>query len=577
MNWELINSNVVKSNENQFAICLDWTVGQTEKNNFRKRVKISKMINAVSADSGYILDNSKTNIIQVGKIKTELRGKPCLAGILSSKCEPDCIYFMKVSDADFWVCAINKDGSIEISSDKLWPFFGVKDFLSEKLILSQDENARSSIKIFNLGPEISFADSEIDEKVVQLKLDDILNDEKFIAKHNTHNLSGNFNKKLMATLWASIGIVGGGVYYWLNTDLEQLTQLKNGDYSYSFTSKYASANKQLKIIKSQNVKKRLDLEGFIKLGLEEYNQHVLTQNLSNEKIVQKVMFAKNVLPTYISGWKLESIDYEDEKLTVVYDRRASFPTSVNFKQLDSDLSDYLGDDLAVSPMRVDKLASKRYYDIPVVSISNPKYLEYIGSKKDVESTRLSEIAEIEKLMHDLNQKSSKIQNLESSVATLNILDKKNDELLDNIAQRILNEANSSNELFKDLNSHFTSYNNIKDVPIPDHSDTFIREGGIVEEIYPILQDYSRVKWQKEKTIGGYPNSIDDKIFKDKKLVITKSLLIGFDNSAMIENLSDLLERNDCEIYRFKIDFSSNTEASVVQLNFNEYNQDYRNL
>lgn len=577
MNWELINSNVVKCNENQFAICLDWTIGQTEKRNFRKRVKVSKMINTINADCGYVLDVPKTKAIQVGKIKSELRGKPCLAGILSHKCKPNSIYFMKVSDSDFWVCAINADQTVEISSDKLWPFFGVKDFLSEKIILSQDENARSSLKIYNLGTEINFADSEIDEKVVQLNLDDILTDEKLLSKHHTQNLSGNFNKKLMISIWASVGVVGGGFYYWLNTDLEQLTQLKNGDYSHSFTSKYSSANKQLKTIKTQSAKKRLDVEGFIKIGLEEYNQHVLTQNLSNEDIVNKVLRVKDILPIYISGWKLESIDYEDEKITVIYDRTSSFPTSVNFKELDKNLAEELGDKLSLSPMRVDKLASKRYYDIPVASINNPKYLEYIGKKKDVENSRQNELNEIEKLMHDLNQKSSKIQNLESSVATLNMLDKKNEQLLENIAQRITSEANDSSELFKSLNNHFNSYNQIKDVSIPDHSNTFIKEGGIVEEIYPLLQDHSRLKWQKEKTIGGYPNSVDDKIFKDKKLIITKSLLIGFGSASIISTYTDLLKRDDCRIYRFKIDIDKGSETSVVQLNFNEYNQDYRNL
>ncbi|WP_210498578.1 hypothetical protein [Vibrio crassostreae] len=577
MEWTLINKNTVETEDGKsYAIELNWLPFDIETREIHKKMKLSKQVSDNKVEFGASISNPNSGVIQLADAPSESKGKLSLACALATSENANSIFFMKVTDGQYWVACVNQDGSIEMTSDRVMTFYALRDYVSERLALNSDDNQP---EIYNMGVNLTFDDLDIDEKVQFFDIS-TLPDEKKNLNAMVKPMSGSFNKKLMFAGQAVLVSIAGGVYYYLTSDADDLLAIKNGDHSAPFESAYNKLRNDYNKIKGSAKKKRMNEESFIKEGREQFNNKMLASNLSNREIADHFDAIKKISPPFLGGWSIREIAYENEKFYLFYGRQGSYPLSVTYKDFDAllegDFEKYAS--VGVTPIRIEEDGNVRVFEVSVQKADNPALLEFISSKKLISKRRNDASADIAKNLSDLNVFSDNIGELEGSLDMLTIWDKKNTELIGNIAENITNIVHKAQPTIKETQKKIREYNEIEDVSIPAHVEKLLPEGGVEDVIYPVLQSYGNLSWGSATMTGGYPSGIDDSAFEGEKIITTYEMNLLLNGSQeRFNQMSSILDPEYITITGIKNTFSGVDDKVSFYIRVNEINQDYISL
>lgn len=578
MEWTLVNNNLVEDeNGRNFAIELNWLPFVIEKKELQKKVKLSKLISDNKVEWGATISNATSGVVQIAEGMQEVKGKVSLAALLAGIGKVNCIYFNKVSDGSYWVVCVNQNGSIEMTSDRVMTFYALRDYISERLALNTKEEYPT---IYNMGVKVNFDDFEIDDLVEPFNTSELIPKEKACAHALVKPLSGNFNKKLFIGTQAVLLAAAGGIYYYLTTDSEEIQAIAEGQYSAPFTGKFGKISQEFKKVKNQSRKKVMTDELFYKDAVEQFNNYVLSNNMSNIDAIETIINIKNVSPVRIGGWKFESLYFNNGVFYARYEKIGEYPASVNYKDLDKLVIEHYDkvSEYNISPVRIEELGQKRIYEIGVYRKDNPALIEFITKKQELEAKKAEVISKAEKMISDLQVKSNQISELENSLEMLSLWDKKNVELVQNIADNISNLAMSSQPLLKSAAQEVDKYKKIGDVEIPAHKDKLMGEGGLQDTLYPLLQNYPQLKWGSYTVAGGYPKGVTDGKYKDRTVLNTYRMLLTLsgDQDELL-TLGEIFGKSFVRIVSIQnlVDGFKDNLSLVIEVN--EVNQDYLSL
>lgn len=578
MEWKITHNNLVEtSNGDSFAVGLNWMLAQHIKSGFKKELALSKQISANKVECGCTIANSKANITQLAMADPELKGHPSLAAVLCGMGFKNAIFTMQLSESLFWVLCINDDHTVEMTSDSVIQRFGVRDYIGERVALKVTGDKP---KIYNLGEFFSLDDPYIDDRLELLDITELLAKHKTSSNSVIRSLSGNLIKHLMIGVYGTIITVAGGSYYYMTTDSDELIALKNGEYSSQFTATLTSVNQKFKKLNSTTSRKRLSREDFIALGREQYNSVVLTRTISNNEAIFHFKSIDQFLKPNVKGWKLSTLSYNNQGFYVSYERAYKAPQSVNYKELDSAMEEHfmLSDTYSLSPTHIEKEGSIRHYEISIPAREQKQLLNFLAQKKKVANEKEVIANEIVKLLSKLKKVSADITDTEGSVSYLGLWDKKDTALIEGIIARIENSSMSASPYFSQAKAKLKKLSNIEEVKIPHHNETLLGEGGVEDEIFPILQNIKSIKWGSYQYAQGFPRNMDDNVYKDERIIRQKVINLEFDRSTQhLNDLEPIYSEDYVLVNDIEAKYDGMSESVMLNIVMGEVNQDYINL
>ncbi len=576
MEWNKINKSLISNSKGEeFAVGLQWKPHFTESSKLRRKLAFSRMISKEELKHGARLEVDQNGTSQLAVADASLDKKPSLAAILGHHNLANATIFMRVTQEDYWVLSLTESNAIELSSDKLFNFFGVRDYIEERIALQGEE----SVRIINIGEPVSFDAATFEHKIEEIPFEKIVSGK---VKENCviAEISSSLASRLMIGVYGSAALLLGAGYMYATHESEKYLSLKNGEHSQMFNSQVASLNQSYKKVLSGSKNKRMDTEAFITEARGQYNNAVLTRKFSNHEVINHIRAINDMLPRNLGGWKVTEITYNRQTFEVKYERVYGAKQSLNYKLFSDKLTKLLSGEegYSASLSRIENQAGTAIIEISPVTNENLALIDFLDQKRGIDEKRSSVAREISSELKKLGFSSQEISEIEGSISMLGMLEKKDDDLLDKIAERIDSVAMKEQPRIKNIKKLLKTYSSIKDIDIPKHEHTILPEGGTEDHIYPILQDTIGIEWAPPQEAEGFPVGVEDQVFKGSKVlkerVIDVKLIRPLWHSSL---LNDLLDRETVNIRSLIYNTQARPAPLMMKISTIEANQAFIKL
>ncbi|MDK9793837.1 hypothetical protein [Vibrio sp. D431a] len=526
MIYKLIGNNTIEiESGKQFAIGLKWLEPVLAGNQFASKVRLSQKLTEAKIDAGVEFTTTNKVIQAAGVAQDEQKNKYSLASYVAHVLSPDTLVFTRIEADTFWVLMRNEDGSIETTSDKIMDSADLEQYIRERLRLSVSEN---ELRIINIGIDYQSDDLSLMDKI-EYKPDLIdFEDKELLKKSLIGSLNTNFNQKLIAGVGLLFaGIVGAG-YYYITTELPEIEQIQNGYYSGSFNSKYSSVNRDYNAIMNANRTGAMNKELFVREAQKQYNEFILSYPEDSLKPFRVLQSIKENLPRYSDGWFKSKIAYTDGKFYVSYERLGVWPSSADFLTLDKSLTSIsIEGGVEVRPLRILNDGNMRLYEYYLPKEYSDAYLQFTQEERRVLDQKSEIVAKISEEKRQLDAIKNSILETQNSVYNLNLLDKKDPLIAQNIISSITQEVKKSKEPIKAIKDMVSQYEEIGEVPVPTHNETLLKENGIEDLIYPMMQRMPFLERGQPQEDDGFPQGIEDRFFGDKTYISKNIVKVKF--------------------------------------------------
>lgn len=541
MEWKVTNQYLISSSDgSEFVVGLNWKPPFTESSKLRRKLAFSRMIGKEEQKHACTLEIPQTATAQLAVADASLDGKVSLGALVASVGARNSTIFMRISQEQYWVLSLTANNAIELSSDKVLNYFGVRDYIEERVALQGDADHR----IINIGEATSFDASTFEDQIEHIDL------KEFTKKTNKgsasiHELSSTLATRMLFGAYATVGALAGAGYMYATYETDEYISLKNGDHSIAFISTVTSLNQQYKKVINSQKRKTMSTEDFIKEGRSQYNNYVLNRKYSNNEILKHLQNIDASMPLNFKGWNFQGVEYERQTFEIRYSRMYGAGVALNFKDFSEALTKHIGKQhgVSVSLSRIEEQGDIAVLEVAPIVKENKALLSFLENSREVIDKRNVIANKIREELKALGFSTSEISDIENSITLLNMFQKKDTELLNRIIEKISFVATKEQGRIRNVKKLLKEYKMIEDVEIPTHEETILQEGGIQDTIFPLLQDTTEIIWGEAQLGEGYPVGVNSQVFKGKKILNELLIELEFErplhHAAIMEDIFSL--------------------------------------
>ena len=397
----------------EFCTDLDWHEYNGQKSAIK--LKIQQEVKKHKGDAfGVKIDHVK-ELTQIGYAPKEYKGVPSLAKMFTNnKKFKSSLVIIKLSDDTFWMCGLNADGQIVVSTDKV---YAKDEFV---------ENFASYASIDNENLKIIIAE-ENDFEIQELLADELLEinvqtfdqDEFFSGSKKKMEVELVYNSSLEKIKQA--GVLGAGAvalvssYFFVYLEDPLYNEIINQEISAPFYSAKSSYDRFLKKQES-DLSNAYELRAKIEILSDHHTDY------TNVEIYDGMKMLGNIFPWFLVEWELGDIKYSNSNGSVF---------KVEYKRIESSYGN-----IPEIRSKIDKiLAANNITDYTLQTLSpqgndisiniNLKKIEASGYDKLKGNFDQSEINnKIRELEAKTKKSRSRIENLEFETTEFSFFDKR---------------------------------------------------------------------------------------------------------------------------------------------------------
>lgn len=573
MKWELSGKETVIIEDVKFHVGANWLPAIKEKTGFSRKMKINNQLITSGTTTGCIIEEKGS--AQIGSCVPDYIGLPLLAPNFFG--EANSLYFAKVSDELYWVVSFDADGCIDVAadSDSVKELYPLRDYIREVVDLSE---ASDSFKIVNIGERVYLDDPTLDPRIIHTPLteDDLvkLNSSKFKVKRQ----AGNLKTKLYAAGVLTIGGVGVLAHTLITSLPQEIIDIKDGEHSRSFTSKYNQFKKQFNgIVNDEKKHQRMSDEKVVLLGKDEFNDYILSRGLTNDGIITNVLMIREASPIAIEGWSRQEVLYSNDKFTVKYTRDGEYPVSGTYKDLDDAFISFIKREygLVATPVSLTPKGDGRSYDILIKRQQQEEYSAYIEAKREAITARSLAMAKMRQTQQDLDSAKRSIEDAEASVDNLGVFDRRDDDAVSYIVSKIESVQRDNKDTLTAMKSAIEEYMAVTVVTPPEHPERLLGEMGIELNLFPIFQSTNLYSWSTPIETHSFPSGIAEEGFKDKKIIKGSSITLKIKDGVFgVWSVKDVIDKPYIFVDGVQVSETTGGSIFTITISINELNQDY---
>jgi len=570
-----LNENVLSLGGLEFAIGGKWEEGLLETATSMRKLKLTKSMMQNSISTGVLVEGE--SFAQVADYPAKMVGKYSLASYLYGY--RNAALFLEVGEDEYWVAVYDHNGllSTHADVDTCISRNSLRDFLSMQVNISEDPDA---FRIINLSAnEFKFAgERSLSDKLETFILTEDSIDRNLLAQCVIKKQVGELNKKVVgAVSLVALAIAGYG-YYFVTTPPEIISDIQYGVYSNDFTERHQELSSQFKEIqRTESARQTMNDDSFIRKGKEEFNELILSNNVSNLEVLNRLVDYRDLAPVKINGWNFQSLEYQNNRFFLTYKRAGNFPESSNYLDFDKAISKYFKDNgVVVSPSRLMSKGRLRVSEIVISKTQGPEYIQFLENRRKINEARSGVISRINSLEIKLEQYQSLIDEAQMSVDLLGPFEMRDETITSGIISKIGDIVTQAKPYMESMQSELSGYQGIPQLVIPDHSKSLIGDSGIEGTVYPLLQNKNTFTWGESITKGGFPVSVNDKRYEGKYVIQASSFTLVMTNGvSQLSDLHDIFQNDFLHIGDIRVAGKAGSKPKVeIDVNLYELNSDF---
>ncbi|ELP6119049.1 TPA: hypothetical protein I7730_20400 [Vibrio vulnificus] len=570
-----LNENVLSLGGLDFAVGGKWEEGHLEAATSVRKLKLIKSMMQNSISTGVLVEGEA--FAQVADYPSKMLGKYSLASYLYGS--KNTAFFLEVGEDEYWVAVYDHNGllSTHADVDTCISRNALRDFLSMQVNISEDPDA---FRIVNLSHnEFKFAgERSLSDKLESVILSEGSIDRGRLAQCVIKKQVGDLNRKVVGGISLVALAVAAYGYYFVTTPPEVISDIQYGIYSNEFTEIHQELSSQFsEIQRAESARKTVNDESFVRKGKEEFNELILSKNVSNIEVLNSVAAFREMAPVKINGWDFQSLEYQNNRFFLTYKRAGLFPESSNYLEFDKAIAKYFKEKgVDVSPSSLLSKGGVRVSEIVVTKAQSPEYIKFLEDRRKINEARSGVISRISSLQIKLEQYQSLIDEAQMSVELLGPFEMRDETITSGIINKIDDIVMQAKPYLDSMKLELSGYKGIPQLSIPDHSSKLIGDSGIEGTIYPLLQNKNTFSWGEPSSKSGFPVSINDKRYEGKYVIQGSTFKLVMTNGiSQLDNLHDIFNNEYVHIGDIKVTGKAGSEPKVeIDVNLYELNSDF---